>query len=673
MGIIIIEQSEARILKSRKGIQRKILVNTTLVALLLAAVLVSVMTYFMQSLTDTILLDTLQPMAKTAAQSVEGNLHMLGDRLFLLRESIFGNGYATIKEKQEAIDKAKSGIEFVWLGVYGPDGSLQTGSVDSPAGIAEREMFAQMQETSNLVISDTAVGTQGLEVAIGTPILDEEDVITAFLVGSYKYDVLNDVLSNINIGKSSTAFIIRPDGQIVAHQDRERVKNGESITGNYGDSEEMRSMVAEIVSGQTGSASLKGADGQRFFSYSPVRGTHWSLVITAPRSDFMGAANQAVVISIIITVVLLALAALFTVQMARKIQGPLGKVTGRIGQLAKGDLRTPVEVVHSKDETETLSLALSDTVQSINQYTSELFRVLSEVSNSNLNVTVEGEFDGDFVVMKDSLNQIVDFLNQIMRAIQNSSEQVFTTSSLVSQNAQMVQDSSDSQSSALVTLNAETQVIAENIDDISGHTETVDSLMQKAVGRLEDGQKHMQDMLNAMDDISRNSDEITGVNKILEDIAFQTNILALNASVEAARAGEAGRGFAVVADEVRNLAAKSGESSHRTAEMIDNSRRAIQNGADFAAQTAASMKDIMAISSEVAGIAKKLAVAVEAQQASLENMTGQITDISMLAQGNLDSSRTSTEASQTLTEQADTLQGMAKRFQIKNEQGRLLP
>ncbi|MEA4891205.1 MAG: methyl-accepting chemotaxis protein [Peptococcaceae bacterium] len=658
-------------MNKRKGIRRKILVNVTVVALTLAVTLVFVMGWFMTSLTDAILLDTLQPTAKTAAQSVESNLHMLGDRLFLIRDNrVFSDPGATKAEQQEVLDHAKAGIEFVWLALYTPQGSIYTGSADSPRTITDRKVFPLMQETQNLVIDDTAAGNEGLEIVIGTPVLSEEE-IAYYLVGSYKYDVLNDVLSNINIGANGTAFIINQENKLMAHRDKNLVLEGKNITEALGADANLEKIIQGMVSGQTGSASIKGPEGQQLYSYAPVRGTHWSLAITAPRSDFMKPAQQAIWICVLITLLLLVLSLIYTLRLAGRIQKPLGRVTDRITTLAQGDLQTAIVVEKTKDETETLSLALSNTVKSINNYITELSRVLAELSQSNLDVSVDGEFHGDFVIMKNSLNQIVEFLNQIMQSIQGASNQLSSTAHIVLQNAASVKESSDHQSESISLLNRETKSISGNILEVNAFTEQVGDLMQKIVGHLTDGEAKMKNLLKAMGDINENSDEITKINKFLEDIAFQTNILALNAAVEAARAGEAGKGFAVVADEVRSLAAKSHESSQRAAEMIENSRRAAEEGSSFAQQTAASMKDITEMAKNISAITGRLVQAVEAQRVSLEAMSGQISEISALAEENLGISDAGAEASQVLTRQSDTLQSLARRFRLrKKEEGK---
>lgn len=650
----------------KTSISKKIVIHTIILLLVVSIILAGVMSYFMADLTNTILLDILQPTAKVASQNIEGNLHMMADRIFMIADNAALNSEeATIEDKQSVLDYAQSGIEFGWLALYDANGRLYTGSENSPATITNNEFYTNMQETQNLVIGDTEKNGDELQIVIGTPII-KDDQIAYYLVGSYQYDVLNDVLSNINIGANGTAFIINEAGEFVGHQDVNMVKDKKTIFDNYSDSDAIDSIFNEMIAGQTGSRGIdNGFYDEQYFSYSPVRGTHWSLGITAPQSDFMAETNKAILISIIFTIILLGLSILPTLRLGKRIQRPLGRVTGRIDLLSNGDLHSPVEIEQTEDETETLSRALNDTVASINGYTSELSRVLDELSRSNLDVVVNGDFNGDFIVMKDSLNQIVDFLNQIMKAIQKAAVQVSDTSHLVSENAINVRESSSGQADSLNELEHEAQMISQSINEVSKHTDNVNELMHKAIERLGIAKHKMDDMLNAMEAIGHSSEEITKISKFLEEISFQTNVLALNASVEAAHAGTAGAGFAVVATEVRDLAAKSGESSRKTTEMIKKSQEVVDEGSGFAVEMAKSMQDIYEITKEISDITIQLENAVESEKKSLQAITGQIASINELAQQNVSSSEESAQASKMLTNQADSLQKMANRFRLR--------
>ncbi len=649
-------------MKARRSISGKILITTIFIVMLLAVVLVSLMSRSMTSLTDTILSNVLPSMTKTASQSVEGNIHVLADRIIMISDNeMITNDKSTEKQKFEVLENAASGIEFTWLGLYDTEGALSVGVNSCPQSLQERKLFSLLQETENVVVDDVDASSGQLELAVGKPVLDGEGEVLYYLVGSYKYDVLNDVLNSINVSANGESFIVNSDGKVMGNRDTELVYNQIDLA-EYTGSEELEK---KVVSGESGVMSLSYEKDSKLISYVPINGANWYLVIIVPCNDFMGPAQDSIVVGIILTVLMLVLAVLIIVGFSSRIRKSLKTVTGRIELLEKGDLKTPADIVKTKDETQVLSMALNNTISGINGYISQLSSVLSSISEGNFDVSIEEEFQGDFIQIKDALEKIIVSLNTMLRSVQESSAEVLQTAKTVSESASMVHDGSTEQSNSLMVLTEETRAIEENIREVNDNTRHAGELMEKAKESLSTGDENMKNLLNAMEDIHENAVEINKINKLLEDIAQQTNILALNASVEASRAGEMGKGFAVVAAEVRSLAAQSTESAQHASEVITNSQYAIQHGVRYAKQAAESFEEIENVSNEISKITERLGEAVAVQKDSLENMTDQIEQINEFAQKNLDASYESTTASQRLNKQAEKLQSVSGRFQLR--------
>lgn len=179
-------------------------------------------------------------------------------------------------------------------------------------------------------------------------------------------------------------------------------------------------------------------------------------------------------------------------------------------------------------------------------------------------------------------------------------------------------------SSTMTEIEAQTKSNTNNATDASKLANATRQTLGGQVAEI----RHLNEVMHA---IQESSQQITRINKVIDEIAFQTNILALNAAVEAARAGEAGAGFAVVADEVRNLAGRAGEAAKQTSELIERSTTAVRKRADLAAQIAQSLTGIDGKAEQVDGIVDHIARASSEQSQAISALTQAISDLSSTA------------------------------------------
>ena len=201
-----------------------------------------------------------------------------------------------------------------------------------------------------------------------------------------------------------------------------------------------------------------------------------------------------------------------------------------------------------------------------------------------------------------------------------------------------------------------------DVTDSSGQTR---SQTEEIARRIQSANEQMAALSSAMDNISSNAQQITKIAKDIEDIAFQTNILSLNASVEAARAGAAGKGFAVVANEVKQLAAKSAEAAQSATEMVNNTKAIIQTGVVLTADTAGSLQAISDVSAQISTISDQLAAAVQGQELALAEMEERISVISGIADRNLQNAGETEQSSGSLAREAEALQAHVQKFTLK--------
>ena len=653
--------------EKRRNIKVKIMATVMAGVLCLAVMTSAVLLYGTNTLTNTLAQDLLLPLTKISSKTVEGNLHMLADRIFSVSDNkTLSSSESTIEEKKQVLTEFSSGIEFVWLSLYTTDGNFYCGADNSPQNISDTALFQNMTETENLAIGDTQYINGQLQIAIGAPVKGTNGILY-YVVGSYKYDVLNDVLSNLHIGYGGYAVIVNQNGTIVAHPDTIFVQNKTTVSELYEQNSDIITLFDRIYTGETGIQSMSLNGEKTLISYTPVRGTNWYMALFMPREEIKAGEQRVIMMNIMITILCIAITAALATMIAGKISKALGNVKDRIQKLAKGDITSPVEVLNTKDEAEDLSIALQETVNDVSGYIIELRQALTSLSKGDLQTEVKGEFVGDFIVLKESTNHIIDFLNEMIGELQKSSNTLSQAAIGVSNEARNVNSNSEQQSACVEKLKEETNNISNSIGIVDKNTKQAKELTNQVENKLNEGVQQMASLLEAMEEIRYNEEEISKITKFLEDIAFQTNILALNASVEAARAGAAGKGFAVVAEEVRNLAGKSADFSKRTTEIIQVSGIAIDKGVKRAKETSVSMDDIAEMSQKITNITDKLLVSVEKEKEALKNVEAAIDSISVTAERNLITSKKSANASEELSQQAITLKTMAAKFQTKSQ------
>ncbi len=173
-----------------------------------------------------------------------------------------------------------------------------------------------------------------------------------------------------------------------------------------------------------------------------------------------------------------------------------------------------------------------------------------------------------------------------------------------------------------------------------------------------DGAKAVGNMSTAMGEINDSAEKISRIIKTIEDIAFQTNLLALNAAVEAARAGEAGKGFAVVADEVRNLAQRSAQAARDTTELIEGTVTRVKHGTDIAEELDKSFKEIESGSSTVSRLIGEIAAATNEQAQGVDQVNTAVAQMDKVTQSNSATAEQSAAAAADLSRQSEDLNNL---------------
>lgn len=354
--------------------------------------------------------------------------------------------------------------------------------------------------------------------------------------------------------------------------------------------------------------------------------------------------------------------------LTRAITKPIRELEKSAEKIVDGDFDISI-TYKSKDEMGMLANAFRKMTQILDEVISDASRLLSEMADGNFDVRTHAEerYVGEFQSLLTSIRKLNRGLSSTLGQINRSADQVAAGSDQVSIGAQALSQGSTEQAAAVEQLATTIAGISTQVKDTADDALEAKKQSTMAGDEAEECNKQMHDMMAAMEEITRTSDEIGKIIKTIEDIAFQTNILALNAAVEASRAGTAGKGFAVVADEVRNLASKSSAASQNTAELIESSIKAVSRGTQIADSTAQSLVKVVDEVRSASGKVDKIADAAEEQAGAIEQVTLGVNQISSVVQTNSATAEESAAASQELSEQADMLKKLVAKFILRAE------
>ncbi len=363
----------------------------------------------------------------------------------------------------------------------------------------------------------------------------------------------------------------------------------------------------------------------------------------------------AIVIGIVCIVAIICIIVWFTVG---KIANGVKEVSQALRTLAQGE--TDVDVCYqSTDELGEMADACRNIIK-VNTDITELIIKMAEGDWSfKYNARSKHDRIGKAISeMIDNVSNTLNSVNTAAKQVNSNTRDIFDASHSVNIVSTESAASLENISSAITILNQQT---AKNADDAHNARKITGNACQTA----NIGSNQMNDMVEAMSQITASSQEISKITKVIDDIAFQTNLLALNAAVEAARAGQHGKGFSVVAEEVRNLASRSAKAAKEISDLISSSDNNVKNGAALAEQSAESLKNIVHEIIKSSELIENISLSSNEQAQNVSTISSEVEQIDTAIQQNTSSAEQAATLADTLKNESQELLKMLSMFRLE--------
>ena len=288
-----------------------------------------------------------------------------------------------------------------------------------------------------------------------------------------------------------------------------------------------------------------------------------------------------------------------------------------------------------------------------------------KIANNDLSHTIEAQGRNEIGQLLSSLAHMQDNLRHVVTRVHTNSSALNDNVNTIYQDNAALAERTEQQSTAIAETAAHmdtlTTIVQQNIE----HASQAQQRSMAVTHSAEQGGDDVHSMAGEINEIARMAEQITSITSMIDSIAFQTNLIALNASVEAARAGEHGRGFAVVAEEVRNLSTRSTQSAHEIATLITAINDKIRAGSQRASDAGTTMTNVIAGVHEVNTLIERITNATQEQNNSILHTNNAFSNINQSLHDNARMVDDVSRSTSALKEQSQALTSLVNNFLLE--------
>lgn len=588
-------------------------------------------------------------------------------------------------------------FELIYIqDMNGDQTARSSGELGNRAG---RWWFTLMLEKNEPFVSKSyySVNTNMACASIFFPMIKDNKTIGIFATDIKLSSLQSMVEEYSSLENGQISYIIDGEGTVVAHPESvyfEELYNYKTLTktvtkqdsrgntmydadGNIVTeeqpikvSDEYSEMIADVMAGNTGSCEITNDGISYYASYAPVKldgsSDSWSVITLQEKDKALSLLTRVNQNGMIVAVISVIAALLLISLITRSIVTPIKLSNYRLSKLSMGDLTSAVPDVKGKDESAQLLHNLNITIASLRDIIGEINSTVIKIADGDFTQTVSSDFQGEFNSLASSLNTVASSIRTTMHKINDCSNRFLDGLTTFDEAARSLADGTGSQANAVEELSASIRDISEKITENAKNSHTADEMMESVQNKIDKANIDLKDLIASMNAIEMNSKEINMITKQMQDLASNTTLLSMNASVEAARAGAAGKGFAVVAGEVRSLAAQCTNAATETAELIEKTRKNIENGMASLKITVDSIESVSKDSVTTSSLIQNISSATLEQSDAISQINTAINQISEVTKCNSATAAESAQTSLFMKKQAAALKELLEHYKYES-------